>query len=490
MRLAMCMLSGEVLKMASEEMLSVGIDIGTSTTQVIFSKLTMENTASYFSVPRVSIVDKELVYQSRIYRTPLRDRIFLDGEGIGEIVAKEFDSAGVSPSDTRTGAVIITGESARKENASIVLEQLSGFAGEFVVSTAGPDLEAIVAGKGSGAQQYAKVNGCYTANLDIGGGTSNIVLFAPDGRTVAKGCLDIGGRQICLSSEWTVTYCSPSARCIAESLGLQLSEGLPASPADVRQVCQRMAQLLEQMLLGEESPLLHKIQTAGSSQFVPPYPVQAVCFSGGVADCIRHSGQDALQYGDIGVLLGQAIRESGLFQRFRMVDAQETIRATVVGAGSYTTSVSGSTITYDPGLLPQKNLPVLKLTDREQTRCIQGDWMILHERIAWFMKQTDSRRFLLALPGKADPSYEEIRQLADALSRACEQALYPEEALFLAVERDMAKALGQQIRLRSPKRGLVVIDSVQLEQNDYLDMGRPVVDGLAIPVVVKTLIFG
>ena len=169
MRLAMCMLSGEVLKMASEEMLSVGIDIGTSTTQVIFSKLTMENTASYFSVPRVSIVDKELVYQSRIYRTPLRDRIFLDGEGIGEIVAKEFDSAGVSPSDTRTGAVIITGESARKENASIVLEQLSGFAGEFVVSTAGPDLEAIVAGKGSGAQQYAKVNGCYTANLDIGG---------------------------------------------------------------------------------------------------------------------------------------------------------------------------------------------------------------------------------------------------------------------------------------------------------------------------------
>lgn len=476
--------------MASEEMLSVGIDIGTSTTQVIFSKLTMENTASYFSVPRVSIVDKELVYQSRIYRTPLRDRIFLDGEGIGEIVAKEFDSAGVSPSDTRTGAVIITGESARKENASIVLEQLSGFAGEFVVSTAGPDLEAIVAGKGSGAQQYAKVNGCYTANLDIGGGTSNIVLFAPDGRTVAKGCLDIGGRQICLSSEWTVTYCSPSARCIAESLGLQLSEGLPASPADVRQVCQRMAQLLEQLLLGEESSLLHKVQTTGSSWFAPPRPVQAVCFSGGVADCIYHSGQKPLQYGDIGVLLGQAIRESGLFQRFRVVDARETIRATVVGAGSYTTSVSGSTITYDPGLLPQKNLPVLKLTDREQARCIQRDWALLAERITWFMEQTDSRRFLLALPGKANPSYDEIRQLADALSQACERVLHPEEALFLAVERDMAKALGQQIRLCSPKRGLVVIDSVQLEQNDYLDMGRPVVNGLAIPVVVKTLIFG
>ena len=50
----------------------------------------------------------------------------------------------------RTGAVIITGETARKENANEVLEALSDLAGDFVVATAGPDLESILAARGAG----------------------------------------------------------------------------------------------------------------------------------------------------------------------------------------------------------------------------------------------------------------------------------------------------------------------------------------------------
>ena len=138
---------------STNTILSVGIDIGTSTTQVIFSRIAMENTAGYFSIPKVSIVDKEVVYRSGIYTTPLLDRSRIDGDRVRDIVAAEFQKAGFTPADTGTGAVIITGESARKENSALVLEKLSGFAGEFVVSTAGPDLEAIIAGKGSGAQQ-------------------------------------------------------------------------------------------------------------------------------------------------------------------------------------------------------------------------------------------------------------------------------------------------------------------------------------------------
>lgn len=473
-----------------EEILSVGIDIGTSTTQVIFSKLMMENTASYFSVPRVSIVDKQLVFQSRIHTTPLVDRVMLDGDKIQQIVAEEFAAAGIRPEDTQTGAVIITGESARKENSAIVLEKLSRFAGEFVVSTAGPDLEAIVAGKGSGAQQYAKDHGCYTANLDIGGGTSNIVLFDPDGLTVAKGCVDIGGRQICLTPEWVVTYLSPSADTIAKSLGITLREGVAADPGDIKKVCDAMADLLEELIQGKDTPLLRAIQTAGSTWFEIPKPVKAVCFSGGVGHQVYHTGDGTLEYGDIGVLLGRSIRESSIFEHFRVADAQETIRATVVGAGSYTTSVSGSTIVYDDELLPQKNLPVLRMSGEEQDVCLTGDGTYLKERILWFMEQSDSRRLMVAFPGKRDPSYHDILNLADAVKQASEQVLRPGEPLFLAVERDMAKALGQQFRRICPGRGLVVIDSVVLEQNDYIDMGRPIVGGLAIPVVVKTLIFG
>ncbi|MBO7275813.1 MAG: ethanolamine ammonia-lyase reactivating factor EutA, partial [Clostridia bacterium] len=177
------------------EILSVGIDIGTSTTQVIFSRLLVDNMADYFSAPRISIVSKELLYKSEVHLTPLRDSSTLDGEGVRRIVEQEYRRAGISPGDLHTGAVIITGESARKDNAAAVTEQLSGFAGEFVVSTAGPDLESIIAAKGSGAFQYSIDRECSVINLDIGGGTTNIAVF-DCGRAVAKGCLDIGGRLI------------------------------------------------------------------------------------------------------------------------------------------------------------------------------------------------------------------------------------------------------------------------------------------------------
>lgn len=135
--------------------LSVGIDIGTSTTQVIFSRITMDNMAGYFSAPRIAITGKELIYKSKIHFTPLKTPVLLDGDGVRDIVAVEFAQAGFRPENVDTGAVIITGESARKENAAVVLEKLSSFAGEFVVSTAGPDLESVIAGKGSGAFQYS-----------------------------------------------------------------------------------------------------------------------------------------------------------------------------------------------------------------------------------------------------------------------------------------------------------------------------------------------
>lgn len=182
------------------DIVSVGIDIGTSTTQVVFSRLTMENAAGYFAVPRVSIVDKQVIYKGQVHTTPLKSPVLIDGAGVREIVAREYGRAGFRPADVETGAVIITGESARKENAAAVLSELSGFAGDFVVSTAGPDLESIIAGKGSGAWRCSLEEDCVAVNLDIGGGTTNIVAF-DCGETVSTGCLDVGGG----SSAWRRT---------------------------------------------------------------------------------------------------------------------------------------------------------------------------------------------------------------------------------------------------------------------------------------------
>lgn len=478
-----------------KEILSVGIDIGTSTTQVIFSRIAMENTAGYFTIPKVSIVDKEIIYRSEIYTTPLLNQSLIDGDRVREMVASEFSKAGFTPADTDTGAVIITGESARKENSALVLEKLSGFAGEFVVSTAGPDLEAIIAGKGSGAQQYSEEMSCTAVNLDIGGGTANIALF-DCGRTAAKGCLDIGGRLIRLEPDFTVTYISPSAALIAESRGIPLRTGEPASLASLSEVCRGMAQLLEEALgLSPASSLLRQVQTPGSSRLdlTGLKPIRAIFFSGGVADGV-YRGQppedDPIPYGDIGLLLGRAIREGRLCSAFRLEKGKETIRATVVGAGSYTTTLSGSTITYTGNVFPLKNVPVLKLTKEEQEAAFSGNSGLVSERVGWFLSQSDSSLLVIALDGEPDPSYSRLKALAASLAEAS-RPLPPGAPLLLVVESDIAKALGQAVAGRlDGSRPVVALDSIHVEQNDYIDMGKPLMDGLVVPVVVKTLIFG
>ena len=294
----------------------------------------------------------------------------IDGPAVRRLVAQEYRQAGYTPADVDTGAVIITGESARKENAAAVLENLSDFAGEFVVSTAGPDLESVIAGKGSGACEYSRQTGRPVANLDIGGGTTNIAIFQ-DGQAVSRGCLDIGGRLIRLAPDWTVTRISPAARLVAQDLGLPLEPGARTGPGELSRLTDRMAGLL-----------------------------------------------------------GQSLRP------------EETIRATVVGAGSYTTSVSGSTITYsEAALFPLKNLPVLRLTSEEQALCLEGRGEELEEKIRWFLAQQDADQLILSLPGLPDPEYAPLQRLAKALAGAAHRALPPGRPALVVLEQDMAKAL-------------------------------------------------
>ncbi len=472
------------------ELLSVGIDIGTSTTQVIFSRLAMENTASYFSIPHVAITHKEVVYKSKIYTTPLIDLRTIDAQKVREVVQAEFQSAGFSPADTKTGAVIITGESARKENSASVLEQLSRFAGDFVVSTAGPDLEAIIAGKGSGAQQDSKEMGSVTANIDVGGGTSNLVVF-DDGEVIAKGCLDIGGRIIRVDPDsMRLLYVSESAAAIARSVGVQLAAGETASIAALERVSKKMAQLLAQSLgFAPQEPLLEVIRTPGSSPFVLERPIQALCFSGGVADAMQAPEAPQFPYGDIGILLGRALANENF--PVRRVQAAETIRATVVGAGSYTTSISGSTITYASELFPLKNIPVLKLNQQEQAECFAGNSALLEERVRWFLEQCGQDTMVLGMKGEANPSYPALKRLAGCIAQAMDAALAAGAPLLVVVQQDIAKALGVSIgQLLKGRRKIAVLDGIQLNQQDYMDFGRPAMNGLVIPVVVKTLIFG
>ena len=473
--------------------LSVGIDVGTSTTQVVFSKLQMDNAGGYFSVPRVAIVDKEVVYKSEVYMTPLKTDVLIDTDALRDIVAAEFRKAGYRPEDTDSGAVIITGESARKENSDAVLKSLSDFAGDFVVSAAGPDMESLIAGKGSGAWQYSMDHHCRVANLDIGGGTTNVVLFE-DGETLARGCLDIGGRLICMNPQGIVTKVSPAAAVMAQAAGVSVSVGDRCDELKLAAVTRQMAAALNAYLgVGTKDidAILRQIKTPGSSDFPVPEKVQAVFFSGGVADLIYHESADTWAYGDIGVLLGRAIRESRLFTDFQKMEPGETIRATVVGAGTYTTTISGSTITYSDDIFPLKNIPVIKLDEELQEACFAGETEPVIRRIQWALGQNDAEHFILAMPGKRNPGYMEMKRAAASIRQIMDRVQPPGEPILLVIESDIAKAMGQMIRQQPDlKRQVVAIDSIHVEDGEYVDMGKPMMNGMVIPVVVKTLIFG
>ena len=475
------------------EILSVGIDIGTSTTQVVFSRISMDNLAGYFTAPRIAITNKEIIYKSPVYFTPLRTNILIDGEKVRDIIAKEYKSAGFSPEDVDTGAVIITGESARKENAQVVLENLSNFAGEFVVSTAGPDLESIIAGKGSGAYSYSLENDLPVINLDVGGGTTNIVQF-DCGETVGKACFDIGGRLIRIS-EGRITYISESAREIAASLGIDIMPGDVPEVSELRQITDRMAELLAQATglshRFRTRELLEKIRTSGSSLLKEDFSPAKICFSGGVAEYIYKKNEgDPFRFGDIGPLLSESIAGNEAFGKERLLPAKETIQATVVGAGTYTTSLSGSTISYSPGIFPVKSVPVLKLSRLECEAVEKGNEDLLRDKVVWFMEQCDTSLIILAMEGPRDPTYKELTILGSTIVKVLDSVLSKDEPIIVVTEHDIAKALGVVMKQLGSGRRIASIDGVKVEGNDYLDIGRPLMNGLVVPVIVKTLLFG
>ena len=449
---------------------SVGLDVGTTTTQMIFSELTVENRASGFAVPELEIAQRKILYKSPVHFTPLLGENRVDGEAIRKLVEAEYANAGISREQIDTGAIIITGETSRKENARTVLSALSHLAGEFVVATAGPDLESVLAARGAGAVDYSHRTGKTVLHMDIGGGTSNLALIR-DGKIEATACLNVGGRLVKLDHQGRITYLSPVLDGLTD-----LRVGQTPNRDQLEAVGQMLTQALEMAAgLREETPLLQKLTTleaAGAILRITEKPV--ISFSGGVADCIQQTHSPAA-FGDIGPVLGQAIAKSRLCQG-EYILGQETIRATVIGAGCHSARLSGSTILCRNVALPLQNLPVAVFTGQEQER------EDLAQRIAEKKQTFDTAGVVLALPGYPAASYDQVRRLARKIAQGVGN-----EPVYLCLEGDMAKALGHCLQLLlPPQTPILCIDRVRLQEGSFLDVGLPV--GPALPVVIKTLV--
>ena len=436
------------------ELLSVGLDVGTTSTQMVVSRLTIENRAGAFSVPEMDIAGREIIYQSPVHFTPLLGIDRVDGAALRRIVEAEYANAGIRREDVDTGAIIITGETSRRENARAVVEALSDLAGDFVVATAGPDLESVLAAKGAGAVAFSEKTGKTVLHFDIGGGTSNLALIE-DGAITATACLNVGGRLVKIENG-KISYISPALDGFFHG-----KVGDTADERELSALAEELTQVLEMAAgLREADGRLDALVTK-ETDGLPPAMMrgEVISFSGGVADCIEGQ-RDWLAFGDIGVLLGRAIRRSRLCQGEYML-GEQTIRATVIGAGCHSAQLSGSTVFHQNIRFPLKNLPVVTRT--EDLAKLDGPGV-------------------LAIAGEA-LDFAGVRDLAKDLTAAMKPPIY------LAAAGDMAKALGVQIALAlGTGAEILCIDRVRLREGDYLDVGAPV--GPALPVVVKTLVMG
>ena len=478
----------------SQQIISVGIDIGTTTTQLVISRLTIENTASGTFVPRVEITDKEVIHRSQIYFTPLLDHDLVNAVAVSKIVETEYLAAGLTPESIDTGAVIITGETAKKENAKAIIDALAGFAGDFVVATAGANLEAIYAGKGSGAALFSAQRHQVVVNIDVGGGTSNYATFH-EGKAVDSSCINVGGHLIEFEPHGDrITYISKPALLAIQSTNQRLKVGERVTLPQLRPLVKAMAtSVVEVLKTSMHSGLTQELL------MTPPlkleYPIRKVMISGGVADyvyapCGPATMEEVTAFGDFGPLLGWELKVSLEAAGFILEKPSETVRATVIGTGTQSVNLSGSTIHLQDGTLPLRNVMVISpfpltvpLTANEIAEVIKHEILRL---------QIDHSQGMIALAmkGPRTMSFADINTLAQGLVAGMEDYLRQDKPLVLVIEADCGKVLGQCINaVAKHPLEVVCIDQIEVEDCDFIDVGKPLMGGRVVPVVLKTLVF-
>lgn len=481
--------------MEEKTILSVGIDIGTTTTQLVFSSLALRNTAGPTQVPRYAITDRRVIYYSPVVFTPkisqsapgvtaavdsAQDRI--DTERLAALIKAWYAEAGMDKAAVTTGAVIITGESLKTPNARAAVMELADSLGDFVVATAGPHLESVIAGRGSGAAAMSLQAGHTVLNIDIGGGTSNYAVFRM-GNVLDTACLNVGGRLLETDREGRVTRLhAPALPILEEVFGRVPSE---LSPADLTRLADRMADLIYDAAVGLSDPLGRKLlQTAPLNQ---GWRYDAVTISGGVGACCREPQADPFVYGDIGPLLAESLLRHPGMSALPLTPPKATVQATVIGAGSWSLSLSGSTVWAESEAFPLRNVPVV-LAPLNWPEVPSDLDAYLHERAGMYDVDLAVDCYALAF-GHMPATYAAVRYLAEGIAAFRHGHGRSEAPLIVALREDIGKALGMELRPLLPGGRLIVVDEVSLADGDYLDLGTPLREGGFVPLVIKSLAF-
>jgi ethanolamine utilization protein EutA len=473
-------------------MISVGIDIGTTTTQVVFSELNLVEVARAGQIPRIDIADRRVLHESEIVFTPLLDSETIDADALSAIIKAEYGKAGISPGDVETGAAIITGETARKKNADAVLNAIAGLAGDFVVTVAGPNVEGMIAGRGSGAAAWSRQHFGTVTAVDIGGGSANAAFFRL-GEIVTSAAMNFGGRVIELGQDGAVKSATRAGEAILAAAGLRLSPGDRPSLADLRKATDAMSDLALLLVEGGTSALAERLYQ--TKPLPPEARPKTLMFSGGVGyyyyePIPLRSVAEVAVHGDVGPLLAESLRANAGLSRYAIQKPRETRRATVIGASAQSLSLSGSTIWADESILPLKNVPVVRAVPADHGAGGVGviDASAIAEALRRWDLEPATDRFAIALDFEGPVDFARLNAVAGGLSDFA-GGLPAGKPLIVITKRDYAQSLGQTLKGLDGDRPLLVIDQIGLEEGDYIDIGTPLMDGRVVPLVVKTLIF-
>ncbi len=464
--------------------LSVGVDIGSSTSHLVFSRIVLERLDS-----RYVVSSREAFYQSDILLTPYSAAEDIDADALGAFIQRQYQNADIDPDEIDTGALILTGVAVRRRNARKIGDLFARQAGKMVAVSAGDSLETVMAAHGSGAAARSIRDKATVMNVDVGGGTSKIAVCV-EGRVVALTALDVGARLICLDAEGRIARIEEAGRRFAAELGLALDIGaqLPADAA--RALAAGMADRLFEAMRGASPTVggggLLRLDAlaAGSS-------IDQVTFSGGVAEYIYD--REAQSFGDLGALLAQEIRARVERWGPALERANEGIRATVIGASQYTTQVSGSTIYVSPmETLPLRNVPVIAPTlslgdDAIDPAAVAAAIRTLTRRLDLDTGETPVAVFV---PWRGSATFQRLDAFCSGVVAGLKDVLARGHPVVLAGDGDVGGLIG--IHLREEMRldnAIVSIDGLELKEFDYIDIGAMLPASGAVPVVIKSLIF-
>ena len=468
---------------------TVGIDIGSSGTQVIFSRVHLRRLAEDLT-SRYYVVARETLFQSPVTLTPYQNEERIDDAELGAIIDDAYVAAGLPPEEIDTGVVILTGEALRRENAQAIAAILAEKGGEFVTATAGHHMEAMLAAYGSGAARASSDEGKRILNVDIGGGTTKLGLVE-NGKVVATAAIHIGGRLQVVENGKTVRL-DPAGKHHAARAGFAWERGDIIEPADLQKVADTMADTLVAAILTR--PLPDDIARLYLTEpIVDLGRIDGVMFSGGVAEYVY--AREARDFGDLGQRLGRALRahiDSGALP-WPVLPAGECIRATALGASEYSVQLSGNTsyISAPGRLLPRRNLQVL-LPPFICAETIDPDALaraIRNHMTAFDVADTE-RDIALALRWSGLPSYPRLAAFAEGIRRGLAERIAKKLPLYIMLDGDVAQTLGHLLRDELHiASDLLVIDGVVLWDFDYIDLGRIRMPSYTVPVTIKSLVF-